>query len=579
MKEKHMNRRKNNRAGVFGETGTSNGSTEGKRRKKKRPADNSVQSKRIHATESLLAGLNLFSEDFDDAEETELYAAASEKGKQKAVPMPSVLQDNSSKPVKKQKAGAQKEPEISPVQGMLSEGRVLQTMEEGLADLMDIDYIPEPDEIIIQRREFETTMYQEPKQDDNRMLLDSLPPAPPGISESDFPAMDVREGFRDPGHTGVPENNRLAIRKESDDTLSLRPDKKENRKEQPDEAVRLAGKEPVRERRKEKPERDGSFLLNTPETKKQKPGKHKEIRKEALKSEKKPVKQEHLPERSKDASFHKPATEVREKPKKRNFGFIGNDSEPAGKKPRRSDGFERQSPKPRKDNGFSMRIAEPPKDKSERIQRLDCRTEKEQRKVATAFNRDDTKPEQNSLFAPDDAMRRFGASNSRVDVMEEFESRKERGESFSDSMQERDSARERKRDSDNGWNKERNPYDDIQEWEELRDRRKEDENRAQFNRIEKDEWRDVPERREAFVRKEDSSKPLFYERREDSMRSGFYDRSDSFMRQDPFERKKESEKRSSLSMDFESSDTTRERKRNDNGMSMTGRERKKRWEL
>ncbi|MBO4695687.1 MAG: hypothetical protein J5643_00235 [Lachnospiraceae bacterium] len=104
---------------------------------------------------SLLACIDIFSEEYDDE------TVVPEQTQKDIPPSEDEAVDNT-----------QSEDEIQTIQGLVTQGTVLRTLEEGLADLMDMDYVPEPDEFLEQRKEFEETLYDEPSKDDDRMSIE-----------------------------------------------------------------------------------------------------------------------------------------------------------------------------------------------------------------------------------------------------------------------------------------------------------------------------------------------------------------------------------------------------------------------
>ena len=115
------------------------------------PAQNCAQRDKSVVSASFLAGLDLFSEEYDDESEPFIIpSAANGAGHENSVQCEDTVPQAA-------------EP-LTLAHELLKAGTVLQSMEDGLPDLMDLDYVPEPDEILLQRYEFEGSMYQEPAQ-------------------------------------------------------------------------------------------------------------------------------------------------------------------------------------------------------------------------------------------------------------------------------------------------------------------------------------------------------------------------------------------------------------------------------
>lgn len=276
--------------------------------KQKKPKEQTEQVKGKAPEESLLAGLDIFSEEYDD-ETGEGYIAPP--------PVPSVCKQPAAKSVKTPGKAAVKpgktaakpgkaagnpaetptqggNTQTSAVQGLISEGTVLETMEEGLADLMSLDYVPEPDEIVEQRREFEGSMYREPKQNENAMRIDILRREDFGIAPAKALAAKPEGIFRGGSRKGTtagtgndfaanmrdrkaskkkPENDsRFTVRNPESKLMrgeegrerGFRPEKKrpESGVVTAERSGRTAGMEGETERQRRMSARDGDFASN-----------------------------------------------------------------------------------------------------------------------------------------------------------------------------------------------------------------------------------------------------------------------------------------------------------------------------
>ena len=129
---------------------------------------------------SLLAGLDLFSEDYDDEESFQFPPAVPDA----PAPAKPAATARTAHPTHQRSAKRPPKTEQKPsAQSLYSEGRVLQSLEENLADLMDMDYEFEPDEILAQRREFEASMYRAPSASSQALAPDPMRPDIPFAQE------------------------------------------------------------------------------------------------------------------------------------------------------------------------------------------------------------------------------------------------------------------------------------------------------------------------------------------------------------------------------------------------------------